>query len=59
MSVFKYVDDQLRKIGDMDVGPNSYSVSVDPKTNKIYFPLKNVNGSPLLRIMAPAFSEPN
>ena len=59
VSVFKYVDDQLRKIGDMDVGPNSHSVSVDPKTHKIYFPLKNVNGSPLLRIMAPALAELN
>ena len=53
VSVFKYVDDQLRKIGDTDVGPNSHSVSVDQKTHKIYFPLKNVNGTPLLRIMSP------
>jgi len=54
VSVFKYVDDQLRKIGDTDGGPNSHSVSVDPKTHRIFFPLKNVNGMPLLRIMAPA-----
>src|SRR6266480_1614917 len=53
VSVFTYVDDQLRKIGDTDVGPNSHSVSVDQKTHKIYFPLKNVNGTPLLRIMSP------
>jgi DNA-binding beta-propeller fold protein YncE len=59
VSVFKYVDDQLRKIGDANVGPNSHSVSVDPKTHKIYFPLKNVNGSPLLRVMAPALAELN
>jgi len=59
VSVFKYVDDQLRKIGDTEVGPNSHSVSVDPKTHKIYFPLKNVNGMPLLRIMTPALAEVN
>jgi DNA-binding beta-propeller fold protein YncE len=53
VSMFKYLDDQLRKIGDTDVGPNSHSVSVDQKTHKIYFPLKNVNGTPLLRIMSP------
>jgi len=54
VSVFKCVDDQLRKIGDTEVGPNSHSVSVDPKTHRIYFPLKNVNGIPILRIMVPA-----
>jgi DNA-binding beta-propeller fold protein YncE len=59
VSVFKYGDNQLRKIGDFDVGPNSHSVSVDPKTHKIYFPLKNVNGMPLLRIMTPALAEVN
>ncbi len=59
VSVFKYVDDQLRKIGDTGVGPNSHSVSVDSKTHKVYFPLKNVSGRPLLRIMAPPADEPN
>ncbi len=54
VSVFKCGDNQMRKIGDLDVGPNSHTVSVDPKTHKVYFPLKNVNGTPLLRIMVPA-----
>jgi hypothetical protein len=26
-------------------------VSVDPKTHLVYFPLENVDGKPLLRIM--------
>ncbi len=54
VSVFKYSGDQLRKVADVEVGSNSHTVSVDPKTHKVYFPLKNVNGAPLLRIMVPA-----
>ncbi|HEY2800666.1 MAG TPA: YncE family protein [Chthoniobacterales bacterium] len=56
VSVFQYGDNQLRKINDLKVGPNSHSVSVDPTTHKVYFPLKNVKGRPLLRIMAPVAS---
>jgi DNA-binding beta-propeller fold protein YncE len=33
--------------------PRAHSVSVDPKTHLVYFPLENVNGRPLLRIMKP------
>jgi DNA-binding beta-propeller fold protein YncE len=54
VSVFRYSNEKLEKIGDSKVGPNSHSVSVDSKTHRAYFPLKNVNGSPVLRIMAPA-----
>ncbi len=59
VSAFQYGNNQLRKIGDLEVGPNSHSVSVDPNTHKVYFPLKNVKGRPLLRIMAPAASSRN
>jgi DNA-binding beta-propeller fold protein YncE len=53
-SIFKWAGDKLTKLGDEDVGPNSHTVAVDSKTHKSYFPLKNVNGKPLLRIMQPA-----
>lgn len=33
--------------------PHAHTVSVDPKTYLVYFPLENVNGHPLLRIMRP------
>jgi DNA-binding beta-propeller fold protein YncE len=33
--------------------PHAHTVSVDPKTHLVYFPLENVNGHPLLRIMQP------
>ncbi|HWZ57899.1 MAG TPA: YncE family protein [Gemmatimonadaceae bacterium] len=31
--------------------PRAHTVSVDPRTHLVYFPLENVNGKPLLRIM--------
>ena len=53
VSVFRHSKGKLEKIGDIKIGPNSHSVSVDSVTHRAYFPLKNVNGSPVLRIMAP------
>jgi len=57
VSLFRYSNGKLEKIGDVNVGPNSHSVSVDSETHHAYFPLKNVKGSPVLRIMAPAVSK--
>src|SRR5215469_17898886 len=34
--------------------PNAHTVSVDPETHLVYFPLENVDGHPLLRIMEPS-----
>jgi DNA-binding beta-propeller fold protein YncE len=31
----------------------AHTVCVDPKTHLVYFPLENINGHPLLRIMEP------
>jgi YVTN family beta-propeller protein len=33
--------------------PHAHTVSVDPKTHLVYFPLENINGHPVLRIMEP------
>jgi hypothetical protein len=33
--------------------PHAHTVSVDPKTHLVYFPLENVDGRPVLRIMKP------
>jgi YVTN family beta-propeller protein len=54
VSLFRHSSGKLEKVGDVKVGPNSHSVSVDSETHRAYFPLKNVNGSPILRIMTPA-----
>jgi YVTN family beta-propeller protein len=53
VSLFRCSNGQLKKLGDAGVGANSHSVSVNSETHRAYFPLKNVNGSPVLRIMAP------
>jgi YVTN family beta-propeller protein len=54
VSLFRYSSGKLEKVENVNVGPNSHSVSVDSDTHRAYFPLKNVNGSPVLRIMIPA-----
>jgi DNA-binding beta-propeller fold protein YncE len=33
--------------------PHAHTVCADPKSHLVYFPLENINGHPLLRIMAP------
>ena len=35
------------------VGPDAHAVAVDWATHKSYFPLKNVRGHTVLRIMSP------
>lgn len=43
----------LRQLGQFHM-PHAHTVSVDPKTHLVYFPLENIDGYPLLRIMQPA-----
>ncbi len=52
VSVFEERGRQLRALGQFFM-PHAHTVSVDPKTHLVYFPLENVNGHPLLRIMKP------
>lgn len=59
VSIFKAEPAKLVKQGDVEVGPNSHTVCVDSKTHKAYFPLKNLNGRPVLRIMLPNPENPN
>jgi DNA-binding beta-propeller fold protein YncE len=53
VTVFQENDRDLRLLGQFNV-PHAHTVSVDPKTHLVYFPLENVQGRPLLRIMQPA-----
>jgi DNA-binding beta-propeller fold protein YncE len=34
--------------------PHAHTVAVDPRTHLVYFPLENIGGKPILRIMKPA-----
>lgn len=42
----------LRAIGEIRA-PHAHTVSVDPRTHRVYLPLENVNGHPVLRILTP------
>ena len=41
---------ELLHEGDLAM-PHAHTVAVDPRTHLVYFPLQNVNGRPVLRIM--------
>ncbi len=43
----------LRPVGELRI-PHAHTVSVDPRTHRIYLPLENIDGRPVLRIYAPA-----
>lgn len=44
-------DRSVSEIGRGLLGPNAHSVAVDPATHRVYFPLENVAGRPVLRVM--------
>jgi DNA-binding beta-propeller fold protein YncE len=44
-------DRAVTEMGRGFVGPNAHTVAVDPATHRVYFPLENVHGQPVLRIM--------
>jgi DNA-binding beta-propeller fold protein YncE len=52
VSVFQQSGQALKAAGHCSM-PHAHTVSVDPKSHLVYFPLENVNGKPVLRIMKP------
>ena len=42
-----------RALGDVFVGDDAHSVAVDPVSHQLYFPLGDVNGQAVLRVLAP------
>jgi DNA-binding beta-propeller fold protein YncE len=51
VSEFSVANNTVTKRGESFLAPNAHVVAVDPTTHEIYFPLMNVNGKPVLRIM--------
>ena len=51
VSVFTERNDRLIHDGDVTI-PHAHTVSVDPRTHLVYFPLQNINGHPVLRVIA-------
>lgn len=54
ISVFDERGRNLDKSGEALLAPNAHSVAVDSRTHRIYFPLQNVGGKPVLRIAVPS-----
>ncbi|GAB7521322.1 YncE family protein [Paraburkholderia sp. 2C] len=53
VSMFGIAGTHVSKIGEGRVGPNAHVVHVEAATQQSYFPLKSVDGRPVLRVMAP------
>jgi DNA-binding beta-propeller fold protein YncE len=53
VSVFAERGRSLRQLGRDELAPHAHSVAVDPTTHLVYFPLEDVDGRPVLRIMRP------
>ena len=52
VSTFVVDHKALQPIGEVRA-PHAHSVAVDPQTHRVYFPLENIEGRPLLRVMVP------
>ena len=53
ISIFDEHGKNLEKIGEGFFAANAHSVAVDQRTHRVYFPLQNVGGKPVLRIAVP------
>ncbi|HVX41719.1 MAG TPA: hypothetical protein VHB25_19315 [Gemmatimonadaceae bacterium] len=53
LSAFWLEGTQLVPVGEVRA-PHAHTVSVDPRTHRVYVPLENVGGKPELRVYAPA-----
>ncbi|HEX3253000.1 MAG TPA: YncE family protein [Pyrinomonadaceae bacterium] len=54
ISVFDERGRKLEKVGEGLLAPNAHTVAVDSRTHRVYFPLQNVGGKPVLRIAMPS-----
>ena len=52
LAVFDERDGKLTPLGEYRA-PHAHTVAVDPSTHRVYLPLQDVNGKPLLRILEP------
>ncbi len=53
VSMFTVGKSTIAKTGEGSIGSNAHVVGVDPSSHRVCFPLKNVDGRPLLGVMAP------
>lgn len=53
LTVFDVQKNKITKLGQDFIAEKAHTVSVDKNTHKVYMPLENINGKPILRIMQP------
>jgi DNA-binding beta-propeller fold protein YncE len=51
VDLFGVTGDRVARIGQGQLAPNAHVVAVDPDTHLVYFPLRNISGHPVLRVM--------
>jgi hypothetical protein len=52
-AVLQECNRDLRQLGQFHI-PHAHTVSVDPNSHLVCFPLENIAGQPVLRVMRPA-----
>ncbi|WP_307857087.1 YncE family protein [Pseudarthrobacter albicanus] len=53
VSVFEVQGKALHELAKARLADGAHTVAVDQETHRVYFPLENVNGKPVLRVMEP------
>src|SRR6185437_64171 len=53
VTVFALEGKELRLLGRKLLAHEAHSVAVDPATHLVYFPLQNIHGRGVLRVMSP------
>ena len=57
-NVFVFREDRKTLVNEGHISiPHAHTVCVDPNTHLVYFPLENIDGHPLLRIMEPTTTQ--
>jgi hypothetical protein len=59
VSMFRVEAATVSKLGEGLLGPNAHVVAVELETHRSYFPLKNLGGRTILRILEPGREEPS
>jgi YVTN family beta-propeller protein len=54
LTVFDVRGGGLEKVGQGFFAPKAHSVAVDGRTHRVYFPLEDVDGRPVLRVVEPS-----
>ncbi len=54
ISIFDERGRNLDKVGEGFFAANAHTIAVDQRTHRVYFPLQNLNGKPVLRIAVPS-----